>query len=150
MVSFLFALVTGMDFRISKYEYMNSRLGTMESSQVSTWLHGFVESMGYDEASRLLRDVGVLEPVRHLGNTVDEAPLSPHETEEMSLPMYKVGDLVQANYEESGKWYRAEISSVLPHGYYSVVYLDDCDIEIGIRSSSLRRNDTTYDGESDD
>jgi len=134
--------MTGKDFRLARYEHLNSRLGAMESSHIASWLHGFVKSMGYKEASRLLKNVGVLEPIRPLITaSVDEIPATPRPAVE-TTDHYKVGDVIQANYNGYGKWYWAEISYVLPSGHYNVHYLEDCSSEVGMRISWLRRNGT--------
>ena len=100
--------------------------------------------MGHNEASRLLKDVGILEPLPHPGGEIETTSLAKAEIEATT---YRVGDFVQANSHGYGYWYWAEISAVLSHGYYNVFYLEDCSAEIAIHATRLRRNGTADDSE---
>jgi hypothetical protein len=139
-----FSCMLGNGFRLAKYEHMNLRLGSSESSQIAPWLTGFVASMGHNEASRLLKYVGILEPLPHPGGEIEITSLAKAEIEATTN---RVGDVVQANTHGYGYWYWAEISAVLSHGYYNVVYLEDCSVEIAIHATRLRRNGTADDSE---
>jgi hypothetical protein len=98
--------------------------------------------MGRNEASRLLKGVGVLEPLPHLGGEKKASISGLAET-----PVYRVGDILQGNAQGLGYWYWAEVSAVLSNGYYNVHYLEDCSSEIAMPAFRLRRNGTADDSE---
>jgi hypothetical protein len=108
---------------------------------VRPWLTGFVESVGTQEAARLLQGVGELEPLPGAaGRIPNEEPASSNDEE-----VYQVGDVVQADYKGDGYWYWAEVGAVYSGGYYNVFFASDCSEEIATFGARLRRNGTADD-----
>ena len=130
---------------------MNEKLGKYETDLLRPWLQDFVATIGSEEASRLLQNVGELEPLP--SNEIGTVPtsrnnnnnkttmylLSSSSSQATTNSVYKVGDLVEANYKGEGEWSLAEISNVFPDEYYNVIYFDDCTEEIAISGSRIRR-----------
>ena len=110
---------------------------------MTRWLQGFVKSVGEEEASRLLDGVGILEPLSKQEKNLQSTKEGTDEAE--AKPLYKVGDVVQANYKGDGYWSWAEITAVHTNGYYNVIYLGDCSEEIATFEKRLRLT-----GETDD
>eukprot|EP00527_Entomoneis_sp_CCMP2396_P008297 CAMPEP_0198141778 /NCGR_PEP_ID=MMETSP1443-20131203/4718_1 /TAXON_ID=186043 /ORGANISM="Entomoneis sp., Strain CCMP2396" /LENGTH=522 /DNA_ID=CAMNT_0043804617 /DNA_START=143 /DNA_END=1711 /DNA_ORIENTATION=- len=126
----------GQGFRLAKYQFLNSRNGLKSTDQLIPWLRGFVSSLGEEEAKILLAGVGILEPLpqRQEEPVQKQVNLSLQDTE-----VYKVGDIVQENYEGAGDWSWAEVSAVYPNGYYNVCYFPDCDEFVATFGARMRR-----------
>jgi len=133
----------GKNYRIARYEDLNSRIGKSSTDQVRPWLSGFVKSVGEKEAARLLESVGVLEP--RPAHEISSLSKKHETTSKEEGPSYKVGDIVQANYKGDGNWYWAEIYTVHSNGYYNIFFLGDCSEEIATFDERLRLQ-----GETDD
>ena len=131
--------MTGDGVRQAKYDDINVRVGIKESDDVRPWLAGFVAAVGRKKAERLLRGVGKLEPVSRQGNATTQ------QQQQQQKEVYKVGDVVQANYRGDGHWFWAEVSAVHANGFYSVHYAEDCNEEFATWASRLRRNGTAED-----
>ena len=95
-----------------------------------------MKSVGDEQASRLLEGVGILEPLPQL--KTDLQVVENGANEEEAKPLYKVGDVVQANYKGDGYWSWAEITAVHANGYYNVIFLTDCSEEIATFEERLR------------
>lgn len=109
---------TGSAVRTAKYEFLRSLKGKVEDDSIRPWLKDFVADVGTDEALRLLKDVGKAPPLpEESNNSIDNNK-------------YSVGDLVEVEYRhEPGEWYEAEVIMVYPNDYYSIVFLDDCQVD---------------------
>ena len=131
---------TGRGYRLARYEDLNARLGQNETDQLRPWVKGFVRSVGEKEAKRLLKNVGVLESMpRDTLSTTDQ------ELDSSSVEhVYKVGDIVQANYKGDGYWMWAEVSAVLSNGFYNVFYAEDCSEEIATYGARMRQSGKAY------
>jgi hypothetical protein len=136
------ALVTGIGYRLARYEDLNAMIGTEETDQARPWLKGFVESVGKDEALRLLDGVGVLDPLPGVTPTLYDHRLN--DTHEV----FELGEVIQADYQGDGDWGWAEITAVheLAKGFYNVIYAGDCSEEIGTFADRIRRKDNTTEG----
>ena len=140
--------VAGQGYRLARYEDLNTRIGKSATDQVRPWLRGFVAVMGKDEAQRLLKGVGALEPLPAGSPSVLKAHSDLQKAQEMPNE-YKVGDVVQANYKGDGYWMWAEVSAVFPQDFYNVFYYDGCTEEIATFAARLRREGETVDSTAD-
>jgi hypothetical protein len=118
---------------------MNDFIGTQETDDLRPWLQGFVESVGEQEASALLKDVGRLEP---LPNAHKSKTLSSNR--DKSLEDYKVGDVVLADWRAHGEWEWAHITTVFDGGFYNVMFMEDCQEDLGVGRERLKRNGTSF------
>lgn len=132
----------GKGYRLARYEDLNSRIGEEATDQVRSWLRGFIDTVGEKEAAILLEDVGKLEPFPELEVSLE--PVAEIKNTQ-DVPLYQVGDVVQADYKGDGHWYWAEIAKVHSNGYYNVFYLEDCSEEIATFEGRLRRTGTAED-----
>ena len=121
---------------------MNEKVGTRQTDQARPWLKGFVKSVGHAEAVRLLKDVGKLDPLPGATPVVYDVHMN--ETHEI----FRLGEVVKANFQGYGDWLWGEISAVhnSAKGFYNVLYADDCHEEIGIFSDRLKREANTSKG----
>lgn len=135
--------IIGQGYRLARYEDLNARLGEKSTDQVCPWLGGFVNSIGKDEAARLLQGVGQLEALPGVELS------KPQAESENAVPSgdetYKVGDIVQADYKGDGYWQWAEVVEVYSNGFYSVMYFEDCSEEIATFGARMRRSGKVHD-----
>eukprot|EP00588_Corethron_pennatum_P000130 CAMPEP_0194298508 /NCGR_PEP_ID=MMETSP0169-20130528/60200_1 /TAXON_ID=218684 /ORGANISM="Corethron pennatum, Strain L29A3" /LENGTH=690 /DNA_ID=CAMNT_0039048503 /DNA_START=1307 /DNA_END=3380 /DNA_ORIENTATION=+ len=111
----------GEGYRMAHYRQIHSKLGFLENDHLKPWLEGFVWLVGENEASRLLRDVGELEPT--IDDSGQELNLTlPLIDSELGGKTYKVGDLVQGKYK--GEWYWAQVTDVIAGMYPGKVVID--------------------------
>lgn len=129
--------VAGQGYRVARYEDLNGRIGRTQTDQVRPWLNGFVELHGIAEASRLLDGVGILEP---LPKQEQPPPEVDHNNRQETTDVFKVGDVVQANYKGDGFWFWAEVGKVHSNGYYNIFFAEDCSEEIASPGFRLRRS----------
>lgn len=129
----------GTGHRRARYEDVNDRFGIKESDALRPWLKGFVEAVGSDEASRLLKNVGRLEPLVVENSTVAVDVDVPKYNDTLQNT-YKVGDTVWANFAGEGTWSRAEIYAAYSNDFYSV-FFRDCSQEIATFADRLRPED---------
>jgi len=120
----------GVGFRTAKYEDMNERFGEKESDIIRPWLADFVAAVGSVEASRLLKDVGRLEPLPDDGKAKKNDFVK-------DVAKYKVGDVVEVNSGGGGVWYQAQIYSAYSNNHYSV-FFDACTEEIATFDERMR------------
>jgi len=137
----------GEGYRLARYEDLNFWIGKKESDQLRPWLKGFVETVGEKEALRLLDGVGIPEPLPHREQEMSKEESNSTQGEEV---VYKVGDVVQANYKGDGHWLWAEVSKVHSNGYYNVLFAEDCTEEIATFGARLRRKGKADDSLDDD
>ena len=109
-------------------------IGIYETDEVREWLAGFAETVGAEEASRLLQGVGKLEPIHN------SSLISTGRQEESA---YKVGDIVLGDWRGHDEWYWAQITAVFDGGFYNVIFIEDCTEDLGLGTDRIKNN--TYD-----
>ena len=125
----------GAGYRNARFEDMNENIGLWESDELREWLVGFVEQVGIDEAKRLLKDVGKLEPLSN-NDALDSSSVVT--TEQQATPSYKVGDIVLVNWRGHGDWYWAHVTRVFDGGFYNVIMIEDCSEDLGVSAARLK------------
>eukprot|EP00980_Cylindrotheca_fusiformis_P029828 scaffold23911_cov127-Cylindrotheca_fusiformis.AAC.8 len=130
----------GGGYRLARFKDMNDLIGNYETDDLRPWLQGFVDSVGSKEALALLKDVGQLEPIPKAPVPVTLALDTENKS---SLEDYKVGDLVLADWRAHGEWEWAHITAVFDGGFYNVIFLDDCQEDLGVGRERLKRNGTS-------
>jgi len=135
----------GEGYRMAHYRQIHNKLGSFENDHLKPWLEGFVGLVGKDEASRLLKDVGELEPT--LAGRYQELNWNlTLEDLQLGGKTHKVGDLVQGKYK--GNWYWAQVSDVIAGMYYNLVFLakeENCFEIVGADSTTIRLGGYTID-----
>ena len=124
----------GAGYRLARYKDMNDLIGIYETDEVREWLAGFAETVGAEEASRLLQGVGKLEPIHN------SSLISTGRQEESA---YKVGDIVLGDWRGHDEWYWAQITAVFDGGFYNVIFIEDCTEDLGLGTDRIKNN--TYD-----
>ena len=118
---------------MARYEDLNERIGVSETDYIRPWLADFVAAVGSTEASRLLKDVGKLEPFPGDTEVHDNTPEQSNKT----TAMYQVGDIVEVNFAGQGEWELGEIYSTYSNNYYSV-FFKDCTQETATFEARMR------------
>lgn len=137
----------GAGYRLARFKDMNELIGTQENDDLRPWLQGFVESVGEQEALALLKDVGRLEPLpnAHKSKTLSlNKDKSSSSADDKSLEDYKVGDIVLADWRAHGEWDWAHISTVFDGGFYNVIFIHDCNEDLGVGRERLKRSGTAF------
>jgi len=135
----------GEGYRMLHYKHINNKLGSLESDHLKPWLEGFVGLVGEDEASRLLKGVGELEPTLDGSGQQLNWNLTLLDLESGGKT-YKVGDLVQGKYGDG--WYWAQVTDVIAGMYYSLVLIakeENCFEIVGVESNNIRLRGDTLD-----
>jgi len=135
----------GEGYRMAHYRQIHNKLGSFENDYLKPWLEGFVGLVGKDEASRLLKDVGELEPTLDGSGQELNWNLTLMDSE-LGGKTYKVGDLVQGKHK--GEWYWAQVTDVIAGMYYNLVLIDewkDCFEIIGVERNNIRLRGYTDD-----
>lgn len=134
----------GAGYRIARYKDMNDLIGRKQSDDLRPWLQGFVNSVGENEALALLKDVGRLEPLPDAHRSKTLTPNTDLSPADIAVEEYKVGDLVLADWRAHGRWEWAHITTVFDGGFYNVIFIEDCQEDLGVGKERLRRNGTSY------
>jgi len=103
--------------RLARHEAYSEFHGSKESDVVRHWLKDFVDTMGEDEAARLLEGVGKIDPVTKWHGKPKSAKYN----------TFKVGDIVMANKRGEGEWFEGEVYKSFSDNHYQVL-LRDCDL----------------------
>ena len=120
------------------YDHYNAIVGKYESNDVSSWLEGFIGSIGMDEAVLLLEGVGVVESVPNLEKIeqFNNDDGSGEAGEQEYKEPFKIGERILYVYED--KWYIGTILASNCRGGYDVRY-DDApwDYNLGVEEMIL-------------
>jgi len=132
----------GAGYRLARFKDMNDYIGLWKSDDLRLWLQGFVESVGEKEASRLLVDVGKLQPLP--GQLPSLSFNQTLEEDDTKTPKYEVGDIVLADWRNYGQWDWAHITAVFDGGFYNVMFIHDCSEDLGLGTERLKKAGRAY------
>ncbi|KAL3930574.1 MAG: hypothetical protein SGBAC_011704 [Bacillariaceae sp.] len=132
----------GAGYRLARFKDMNDYIGLWKSDHMRLWLQGFVESVGEKEASRLLVDVGKLQPLP--GQLTSVSFNKRLEEDDTNTPKYEVGDIVLADWRNYGQWDWAHITAVFDGGFYNVMFIHDCSEDLGLGTERLKKAGRAY------
>jgi len=135
----------GEGYRMGHYRQIHNKLGSSENDRLRPWLEGFVGLVGEDEAFRLLKGVGELEPTLDGSGQQLNWNLTLTDSESGDKT-HKIGDLVQGKYKD--EWYWAQVTDVIAGMYYNLVliaYEENCFEIVGAESNIIRLRGYTID-----
>jgi len=120
------------------HDHHNAIVGKNESNDVSSWLEGFIGSIGMDEAVLLLEGVGVVESMPDSENfeQFNNDDGSGEAGEQEYKEPFKIGERILYVYED--KWYIGTILASNCRGGYDVRYDDaSWDYNLGVEEMIL-------------
>jgi len=141
----------GVGYRMARYQAIHDHVGIHTNQNdydtIQSWLKGFIQNVGTNEAILLLDEVGKIDPPGTTTTTTTVVATTKQTT------TYQVGDLVQAVFDINTaaielEWYWVQITktNVLQNAtYYNVVFQYDCFEKLGVPAEEIRKNGTTVD-----
>ena len=97
------------------FDHQNKITGKYDGRDIISWLGGFIDNVGVEEAARLLQDVGKVESLTYAYEFKGDSVIN----ESKFTESFSVGDRIVYIFEN--KWYTATVMASNCRGGYDVM-----------------------------